>query len=438
MDCQCRRFDPFETFARPLPPVGPSGTAHADDDIIRLIFKRDEMRRSNPTSSVQMRSCTTTLVIAVMMLVSGCVSARAPYTQADADKARLIGFENVRVPLDANIGTLIANKIQRRTAKSRFKFLAISGGGAGGAFSVGVLKAWTETGNRPRFDIVTGVSTGALIAPFAFLGSQYDGVLEHLYTSGVAAELIDKKFIVRGVLGESLYYQKPLRNMVEKYVDQALLNQIAAEHRKGRDLFVLTTNLDTQRAVLWDMGAIADSGRPDALDLFRTVMIASASIPGAFPAVQIKTVVDGRKIVEMHSDGGSSAQIITVPEALLSDVSLPVPKGVAGSDMYLLINNALMPEFSTTTNSTISVGTRAYSILVKSQTRQSLYAAYEYCRRVGINFHVASIDVPVPYDASDPFNTTYMRAIYKIGYERTISGKAWKDRPIFSETSSAR
>ncbi|NTE89450.1 alpha/beta hydrolase [Agrobacterium rubi] len=394
------------------------------------------MQRLNPGTSVRLRSYAILAVTTVMMLVTGCTSVREPYSQADADKAQIVGFENVRVPLDANISAFIENKIQRRAGKARYKFLAISGGGAGGAFSVGVLKAWTERGDRPTFDIVTGVSTGALIAPFAFLGSKYDDVLEHLYTSGVAAELIDKKFIVRGLLGESLYYQKPLKNMVERYVDRALLNEISTEYRKGRDLFVLTTNLDTQRAVLWDMGAIASSPRSDALDLFRTVMIASASIPGAFPAVQINAVVDGRQIIEMHSDGGPSAQIITVPEALLSDVSLPIPKGVAGSDMYLLINNALMPEFSATTNSTLSVSTRAYSILVKSQTRQSLYAAYEYCRRVGIGFHMASIDVSVPYDINDPFNNTYMRAVYKVGREKILSGQAWQDRPIFPELTS--
>ncbi|MGZ2384455.1 hypothetical protein ACVIDN_005879 [Rhizobium brockwellii] len=217
-------------------------------------------------------------------------------------------------------------------------------------------------------------------------------------------------------------------------MDKLLLTEIADEYRKGRNLFVLTTNLDTQRAVLWDMGAIANSPRPDALGLFQNVLIASASIPGVFPAVRINAVVDGRPIVELHSDGGPSAQIMTVPEAVLSNVDLPVPAGARGSDMYLLVNNALMPEFAVTANSTLSVSTRAYSILVKSQTRQSLYAVYEYCRRVGAQFHMATIDVMVPYKISDPFNTGYMRAVFKIGYDRMLNGRLWRDRPTFSTT----
>ncbi|MGO7136341.1 patatin-like phospholipase family protein [Rhizobium leguminosarum] len=370
----------------------------------------------------------------LVCLLIGCTTARPVFQEVDARQAEIAGFENIRAPLDGDIDSAIRKRFQRTESRVPRKYLAISGGGAGGAFSVGVLKAWSERGDRPTFDLVSGVSTGALIAPFAFLGTKYDLVLEHLYTSGVATELLDRKFIVSGLLGESLYSQKPLREMVERYVDKLLLTEIADEYRKGRNLFVLTTNLDTQRAVLWDMGAIANSPRPDALGLFQNVLIASASIPGVFPAVRINAVVDGRPIVELHSDGGPSAQIMTVPEAVLSNVDLPVPAGARGSDMYLLVNNALMPEFALTANSTLSVSTRAYSILVKSQTRQSLYAVYEYCRRVGAQFHMATIDVMVPYKISDPFNTEYMRAVFKIGYDRTLNGRLWRDRPTFSKT----
>jgi predicted patatin/cPLA2 family phospholipase len=373
-----------------------------------------------------------TLALLLCLLI-GCSVSRQPHLEADATKAQIAGFENVRFLLDGQINPSISKRLKTAGRRAPRKFLAISGGGAGGAFSVGVLKAWSERGDRPVFDLVSGVSTGALIAPFAFLGTKYDAALEHLYTSGVAAGLLDRKFIVRGLLGESLYFQKPLKDMVERYVDKPLLNEIAGEYRKGRNLFVLTTNLDTQRAVLWDMGAIANSPQPEALSLFQNVLIASASIPGVFPAVQIKAVVDGKLITEMHSDGGPSAQIMTVPEAILSDVNLPVPPDTRGSDMYLLVNNALMPEFAVTPNSTLAISTRAYSILVKSQTRQALYAVYEYCNRVGIGFHMATIDVTVPYQISDPFNTDYMRSVFKLGYEKMLQGRLWRDRPTFPQ-----
>ena len=297
---------------------------------------------------------------------------------------------------------------------------------------MGALKAWSQRGDRPTFDVVSGVSTGALIAPFAFLGPDYDDTLEHLYTSGVAEDLLQRRPIISGLLGESLYYQKPLMNMVEQHVTQEVLDRIAVEYRKGRDLFVLTTNLDTQRGMLWDMGAIAASSRPDALNLFRNVLVASASIPGAFPAVKIIATIDGRTISELHSDGAPSSQIVTVPEAMLSDTNVSLPAVIRGADMYFLINNTLMPEFSVTSNSTVPVVTRAYASLVKSQTRQSLYAAYEYCRRTGVNFHMAVIDAPVPYNFSQPFGNVYMRAVFKIGYDRMEQGRIWRQKPIFT------
>lgn len=379
------------------------------------------------TGGLLMQVIGLSLAIALM----GCASARVPYTARQADAAEIVGFKNVRMPLDDDLTALAAKGFPTNQQSHRLKFLAISGGGSGGAFTVGALKAWTLSGKRPSFDIVSGVSTGALIAPFAFLGPRYDDTLEHLYTSGVASELVDRKFIARGLLGESLLKQQPLRRMVETYLNSIVLKEIAAEHRKGRNLIVLTTNLDTQRPILWDMGAIADSDNPGALKLFQDVLIASASIPGIFPAVQIKARVDGRDIVEMHSDGGSSSQVLTLPEAVMTSTDLSAPRGLRGSDIYLLINNTLTPEFAMTTNMTIPVMARAYSILVKSQTRQSLLAVYEYACRSGINFHVAAIDVAVPYSASDPFNQQYMRTVYQIGYDRMMDNTLWADRPVF-------
>lgn len=383
-----------------------------------------------PLPTFRLRGVLSGLIIALGLF--GCTSAREPYSRDDARGAEIPGFANVRTPLDGEVGLFAKKRVPRTPSPLRHKYLAISGGGAGGAFSVGALKAWSQRGDRPTFDVVSGVSTGALIAPFAFLGPDYDDTLEHLYTSGVAEDLLQRRPIISGLLGESLYYQKPLMNMVEQHVTQEVLDRIAVEYRKGRDLFVLTTNLDTQRGMLWDMGAIAASSRPDALNLFRNVLVASASIPGAFPAVKIIATIDGRTISELHSDGAPSSQIVTVPEAMLSDTNVSLPAVIRGADMYFLINNTLMPEFSVTSNSTVPVVTRAYASLVKSQTRQSLYAAYEYCRRTGVNFHMAVIDAPVPYNFSQPFGNVYMRAVFKIGYDRMEQGRIWRQKPIFT------
>jgi hypothetical protein len=315
--------------------------------------------------------------------------------------------------------------------------LVISGGGAGGAFSVGVLSAWSKQGTRPDFDIVTGVSTGALIAPYAFLGSAYDQALVQLYTSGIAKTLVKPRWLPSGLLGQSLLKQEPLRNLVERYITPDVMKAVAAEDAKGRRLFIMTSNLDAQRAVVWNMGAIASSGQAGALQLFREVLLASASIPGVYPAVLIKVRSGNRTIEEMHSDGGSASQFLAIPEAAMTGPNaIKPPKGVK-MNMYVLVNNALMPEFSLTQDSTFPVISRAYSLLIKSQTRSSLVALYGYAQRVGIDVHLASIDTEAKYNMSDPFNTNYMRAVFNLGYEEMTHGLLWKSAPVFPASHSA-
>jgi predicted acylesterase/phospholipase RssA len=319
----------------------------------------------------------------------------------------------------------------------KINYLVLSGGGGAGAFSVGALKAWSDVGGRPEFDIVSGVSTGALIAPYAFLGASYDQTLVDLYTSGVARKLVDADFLPKGLLGPSLLKQEPLRRMVEKYLSREVLLRIAAEYRKGRRLFVLTTNLDSQRAVIWNMGAIASSGRADALRLFQDVIIASASIPGVYPAVLVKVRAGDTTFEEMHSDGGSVSQILTVPEGWMTSDNKPQWSRGLEINMYVVINNALMPEFSATRNNTFVVMARASSTLIKAQTRSALLATYAYAQRNNIRFRVASIDTQVKYDMTDPFNTDYMRAVYNLGYAKMASGSLWKERLSFTNEQTA-
>ncbi len=364
----------------------------------------------------------------IAMTLTACTTVRSPYGETPIDQARIPGFQTVRLPLDDDLATFVKSGFA--SPKRAPILLSISGGGAGGAFSVGALEGWTSTGRRPSFDVVTGVSTGAFIAPFAFLGPRYDSLLRQLYTSGEAEGLAKAKFLPFALFGQSLLEQEPLRAVVERYITLKLLGEIAEEDKKGRRLFILTTNLDTQQAVLWNMGAIAAKQTPQSLSLFRDVMLASASIPGVFPAVKIKSVIDGRSIEELHSDGASSAQFLTLPEAAFISPRSP-PPSARRSRIYVLVNNTLMPEFALTKDETLPVAARAYSIMVKSQTKNGLYATYEFARLHGIEFRVASIDRSVPYKFRDPFNTDYMRTVYRIGYQNAVSGQLWKDVPSF-------
>ncbi|MBB5575631.1 hypothetical protein GGD50_004266 [Rhizobium paranaense] len=391
-----------------------------------MSFRSIRFSRSSPMRAL-------ILVLSFLLILSGCMQTLDRALDAnEAGKAAIAGYGEIRIYLDARF-----NEAPRDfhdwapvTTRKKAAALMISGGGAGGAFSVGVLSAWSAAGTRPQFDIVTGVSTGALIAPYAFLGSAYDDTLVHLYTSGVAQELVRTKGFV-GLFGSSLLRAGPLRGMIERYITPAILQQVAAEHRKGRRLFILTTNLDSQRAVMWNMGAIANSGRPDALKLFQDVLTASASIPGVYPAVMIKAESGGRHFEEMHSDGGSASQVLMMPQAFLTSSDRLMPVKGQGIDFYVIVNNALMPEFAVTPDRTLPVIVRAYSIFIKSQTQSALTALYNYARLTGAGFHLASIDAQVHYSMFDPFNTNYMRAVYALGYAEFTAGTLWKEKPVF-------
>lgn len=372
----------------------------------------------------------------MLVMLGGCLApARTHYQASIASTANIAGFDDIRMYADST-GHLPNARSWLPMSRSReVYYLALSGGGGGGAFSVGALKAWSEKGQRPNFDIVSGVSTGALIAPYAFLGAAYDDTLVELYTSGVAEKLVDVGFLPAGLLGASLLKQEPLRELVERHLTPDIIAKIAVEHRKGRRLFVLTSNLDSQRAVIWNMGAIADSKRPDALKLFQDIIMASASPPGVFPAVLITASSRGQMIEEMHSDGGSASQFLAIPEGWIANVDNGVWPKDKRLNLYILVNNALIPEFSMTMNNTFLVMARASSSLIKAQARSALLATYAYSIKAGIRFRMASIDKPVPYDMMNPFSTDYMRAVFKLGYDQMASNRLWKDRPWFSEAA---
>ncbi|MEJ1117360.1 patatin-like phospholipase family protein [Phyllobacterium sp. CCNWLW109] len=371
-------------------------------------------------------------ILPIALVLSGCTHGQErAFDALEADNALIAGYGEIRTYRYSTRNEALARHRDWmvKTQSENKNILMISGGGGSGAFGVGVLAGWTATNKRPRFDVVTGVSTGALIAPYAFLGSAYDKTLVHLFTGGAAQELVafNGPF---GVFGSSLLKPGPLKGHVERFITPHVLNQIAAEHRKGRRLLVLTTNLDTQRGVIWNMGAIAASGNPDALKLFRDVVVASASVPGIFPPVMIQATSNGRQFQELHSDGGSTSQILTPP--LLVENALfskrPVQQKV---HLYVIVNNALIPEFNVTPNRTVSSLGRAYSTFLKSQAQSELTALYNHARRTGASFHVASIEVQIPYSMLNPLDSNYMHAVYRHGYEQTISGAMWKHMPVF-------
>ncbi|MBR0974755.1 MULTISPECIES: patatin-like phospholipase family protein [Bradyrhizobium] len=355
-------------------------------------------------------------LLACSLALGACTTLpRTPYTAADAGNSRVLDIDGLRRYADEPI-----TKFSFPATRS---YLALSGGGADGAYGVGVLSGWSAAGTRPTFSVVSGVSTGGLIAPFAFLGPQYDDTLKDVYTSGIAESLLNDPSIMRVLFGSGLFGNTRLRELVARYVGPEILAQVAREYAKGRRLLVVTTDLDTQRTAIWDMGKIAAVGTPEALKLFRDVMAASASIPLVFPPIMIDAEGQGRKFQEMHVDGGVTAPVLTLPEALLFQGSrLP---GNARMDIYILVNKKIERNFELVSNSTIDVASRSLSSITQSQTRSIIFSTYDFAKRNHLGFHLSYIARDYPAAPSEGFDTAYMRALYQYGYEKAASGQAW-------------
>ncbi|WP_092083373.1 patatin-like phospholipase family protein [Bradyrhizobium brasilense] len=365
------------------------------------------------------------LLCGLALALSACSSLpRMPYTAADAANSRVLDLDGLRRYADEPASKF---KLEKRSVAPITSYLALSGGGADGAYGVGVLNGWTAAGNRPAFSVVSGVSTGGPIAPFAFLGPRYDDTLKEVYTSGIAESLLQDPSLMRVLFGSGLFGNKRLRELVARYVGPEILSEVARENAKGRKLLIVTTDLDTQRTVIWDMGRIAAVATPEALQLFRDVMAASASIPLVFPPIMIDAEGQGRRFQEMHVDGGVTAPVLTLPDALLfRERGWPANSRM---NIYILVNKKLEGNFELVSNSTIDVASRSISAITQAQTRSVILSTYDFARRNRLGFHLSYIERDYPAPETQGFDTAYMRALYQYGYDKAATGQAWTVTP---------
>jgi predicted acylesterase/phospholipase RssA len=360
-----------------------------------------------------------------------------------------MGIPGVRAWADAPLSVLktqLANLGPLLTGQP-ISMLALSGGGEHGAYGAGLLCGWSESGRRPTFDIVTGVSTGALMSPFAFLGSKYDDRLKALYTQMTFHSVFSGNPFL-GLFGQGLYSTAPLQRVVASQIDQKMLDDIATAYRNGRRLFVITTNLDAQRPVLWNMGALAASGHPQALELFRKVLVASASVAGAFDPVYIDAEANGHHFKEMHVDGGTAYPLFAVPVRLLAatgDVegdnggkdsgqdrrkdSGQGGGGHSGGQIYVIINNNLDPNFVVTKPKTFNIAARAFNTLVKSSFYDTILNSYIYAKDQGYSFNLAYIPNSFEVKGVGLVDQKYMLALFDLGHAEGAHGDEWLHTP---------
>jgi hypothetical protein len=308
-------------------------------------------------------------------------------------------------------------------------YLAISGGGSDGAFGAGLLVGWSETGSRPRFDVVTGISTGALTAPFAFLGSDYDAQLKEVYTTYGENALVRHRPLLLAVTDASIASNAPMVALIEHYVSFEFLAAVAREYRKGRRLLIGTTHLDAQRPVIWDMGAIAARGDQAAIELFRNVILASVSVPGIFPPVLISVAQGGRYYDEMHVDGGVVSQVFLFPTQF-DPRSLDKRLGRSPTRrLFVIRNGRLGAEWETVEPSLLKIAGRSLSSLIKYQGRGDLDRMYFESRSYNVEFNLASIPDSFMEKELAPFDLTYMKALFEAGYASGRSGYRWRKKP---------
>ena len=337
------------------------------------------------------------------------------------------GFPGVRLTVDQADDALkqAADRLaplRSLIGRDEFNILALSGGASGGAYGAGVLAGLTKAGRRPDFAIVTGVSTGALIAPLAFLGPAWDDRLTDAYVGGHATELLSLRRL-GPALGPSIFKGESLDALVETFVDMEMVEAVAVEHAKGRRLLIATTNLDSQRAVVWDMGEIATRGGDEALKLFRTLLVASSSVPGIFPPKLVEVETDGQIYQEMHVDGGVAAPLFLMPDALLHWRNLG-PRFRRGR-VHVIVNTVLDPSSQSTPPGVASIMARSFDTMLRFSYRQALSLAAGFCSRHNLPLSVASI--PSSFEGFNllKFETDLMRRIYDAGVEQAIQGTVW-------------
>jgi len=390
------------------------------------------------------------LILACTLLLSACGSVpdRHPYL-ADANTLGSIGnIDGIRFWGDAappdfmdrikSITPEEADADQSGIYGTEHDYLAISGGGQNGAFAAGLLVGWTNLGTRPEFEIVTGISTGALIAPFVFLGPQYDHVLKEVYGSYSTKSLIKKRGYLKALTGDALASSDPLKALLEQYVTVDVVEQLAKQHATGRRLFIGTTNLDAKRPVVWNVTAIAASRDVQARSLIIDVLLASASIPATLPPVLFEVEIDGQNYDELHVDGGATSQLFVYPSAIDWKLVTSQLKVKGTPQVWVIRNSKLNPQFDPVKGSLLSIASSSMSSLIRTQGIGDLYQVYTNAVRDNLDFNLAYIPPEFEFESAEIFDAQYMRALFDFAYNKITNGYEWHRNPPQLENAPLR
>jgi predicted acylesterase/phospholipase RssA len=383
----------------------------------------------------------------IAALLSGCAIPRrgTPVPEERSTAATVLGIPNERFFPTVSTASMeqefVAAVGRMRSSQGLpgdatlpdLELLSLSGGGENGAFGAGLLCGWSVQGTRPVFELVTGISTGALIAPFAFLGSSYDPQLRKVFTGHSPKDVLESRFFSAALFDDAMADNSPLFQTLSSYVNEAMLADIAAAYGSGRLLLLGTTDLDAQLPVIWNVGAIAQSGHSRALETVRRIMLASAAIPGAFPPTMLNVSVDGKSYQEMHVDGGTFAQAFLYPAAVMQSRRLrilrrqPVLPVVA----YVIRNARLDPQWAAVERRTLGIAQRAISTMIAASGYNDVIRIYNNALHDKIDYKLAYIGTDFNEVLPSPFDQKYMRDLFDYGYQKALHGYVWASQPPF-------
>ncbi len=382
------------------------------------------------------------LIIGLLLSVAGCAGAPSRVNPVPAELTSKVGIEGIpearfwgdewpRFSLQ-RFATFTDDDFKKYFSgvyNKPHSYLAISGGGANGAFGAGLLAGWTKAGTRPEFTMVTGVSTGALTAPFAFLGPKYDKLLKEVYTTTSTKDIMKERGVLSAMFSDSMADTAPLKKLLAKYITADIVKAIAKEHIRGRRLFVGTVNLDAGRSVIWNIGAIAASSFPGKLDLIHEILRASTAIPVAFPPVAITVINNGKKYEELHVDGGTGSQVFVYPAAADWKLITQRLKVQGTPSVYVIRNSFLEPDYMGVNRSLMPIASRSIDSLIRTQGIGDLFQIFTLCKRDGNDFNLAYIPNTFTEEPQEGFDPVYMKDLYDLGYQMALKGYPWSKAP---------